>query len=317
VAADGRPAWLLLLGPKGGGSDYDDEDMQLLATVSSQLAISLQRVEAFRGLREANRKLEETVAELRRAQRELALRERLAVIGRMAATIAHEVRNPLGVMKIAARTLGDRFPAGAQERELSDFINLEVDKLNRVVSDLLDFTREPELRRRAEPLRPVIEAAVARVAPAAGGRVAVEVVEEPPGVEASVQREAMERVFLNLLLNVVEAAGTGTVRVRAFREGAAAVVAVEDEGPGIDPKDAEAVFEPFHTTREGGTGLGLAVCAKIVSAHGGTINLDIERKRGARRRHPARPRAGPREGERMRSSSSTMKSVTRRPCRSA
>lgn len=282
VPAESGPAWLLLLGGKGGNADYHDEDMQLLATVASQLSVSLKRAEAFAGLRESARRLADTVEELRRTQRELALRERLAVIGRMAATIAHEVRNPLGVMKVAAGTLGDRFASGSVERELSDFINLEVDKLNRVVSDLLDFTRDPEIRRRRAPLRPCVDAALAKVAAAAAGRVAFEVTEEPPGCAGWIHAEGIERLLVNLLLNAVEAAGSGTVRVRLERRDGATRIAVEDEGPGVDPDEAESLFEPFRTSREGGTGLGLAVCAKIAKAHGGAVRFDPGFRPGCR-----------------------------------
>lgn len=273
--------WLILLGRKAGSADYNAEDLQLLTTLANQLAVALQKAEAFRRLEETNAKLRSTVEELRQAQQELAKQERLATIGRMAATIAHEVRNPLGVMKVSARTLAEQMPDDVRTQTLAGFINSEVDKLNRVVSDLLDFTRDPVHRFTQAEILPLVMRAVERAQ--VYGSVPVQVdAGECAALQMELDVEAMERVLTNLLMNAIEAADEGEVRVTLQCPEDRLILSVMDHGPGIPADLHENVFEPFFTTREGGTGLGLAISARIVANHQGRIYVDPQYSPGCR-----------------------------------
>lgn len=211
--------------------------------------------------------------------------ERLADLGRVAAGLAHELRNPLASMSGSIELLRDAAPAGEDDRRLMDIVLREAERLNALVSEFLQFARPPPLRRAPADLAVLLAETlnVFRHDPGAAG-VALE--EDLAPAPADCDAAQVRQVAWNLLLNAAQAlsgAGRGgRIRVSCRPEGEEAVLVVEDDGPGIAPSERERIFLPFHTTRERGTGLGLATVHRIVDAHGGRVTVESRVGEGAR-----------------------------------
>ena len=207
--------------------------------------------------------------------------ERLASLGTMAAGLAHEIRNPLNSahlqLTLLERRLGRAEPDVDASREAAKLAASEVKRLAALVGEFLDFARPQPLRRGQADLRQTAETIVSLVKPEAEKAGVALALEAGAPVRTEYDDEKIKQVLHNLVRNAIEATGPGGhVRVRVTAPGGDAVLEVEDDGPGI-PTDAP-VFEPFFTTKEAGTGLGLAIVHRIVSDHGGVV--DIRRRPG-------------------------------------
>lgn len=211
-------------------------------------------------------------------------KERLATIGEMAAGLAHEIRNPLGAIKGAAQYLEP-----SDDRPEGRFLNViieEVDRLNRVVTQFLDYSKPPELELKRLDVASLVEKTVERLRPSLDPRVKL-VLRIPSGpVEAEIAAEPLQQVLINLLQNAYHALGeTGEMGkngrqpscvVSIEEEGADLVISIEDNGPGIRKESMEKLFIPFFTTSPSGTGLGLPISQKIIEAHRGRIEVSSE-----------------------------------------
>jgi signal transduction histidine kinase len=228
-----------------------------------------------------------------RFRREAALRERLSALGRLSTVIAHEVRNPLMIIKTSLLALRREGARGHEVREAAREIEEEVARLNRLVNDVLDFARPLRLEYAPTDLGALCREAASAVAGAAPSA-RVEVASAAP-LEALTDGERLRTVLLNVLGNAAEAAAqhraaegrTATeeadvkVGVEAAGEGRAAIT-VTDRGPGIPEADLPSLFEPYFTTKRSGTGLGLAIAKNIVEALGGTIGVTSALGEGTR-----------------------------------
>lgn len=203
-------------------------------------------------------------------------RERLAAIGAMAAGLAHEIRNPLGAIKGAAEYLDPRQVEDGEESEFLQVIIDETNRLNSVVSQFLDYARPFRSKLRPTDVNAVlrktaklIEAQQAEWA----ARIELELDDSVPKISAD--SEQIKQVILNLTLNALDASKEGEkpihLTTRHLAERACIELRVRDEGVGIPPDDLDQIFIPFFTTKQQGTGLGLAVCQRIIMNHGGTI----------------------------------------------
>lgn len=236
---------------------WDDEDARLLATTFNTLT--------------------ESVA---RAQRDMSQRERLSSLGRLSTVIAHEVRNPLMIIKAALHSL--RQPAVTPDaiREIAADIDGEVVRLNRIVNEVLDFARPIRFELSAASLNDVCResAAAAEVGP--GPRVEVRTDASLPPVVTDPER--LRLALVNLIVNARHATGNRdtTVVVTTERRGAHVAISVSDHGTGIDRGDLPRVFDPYFTTKRGGTGLGLPIAKNIIEGLGGTIAIVSEPSRG-------------------------------------
>ncbi len=223
------------------------------------------------GLAALTEELARAQTERDRLTTELAARERLAALGRVAAGIAHEVRNPLAAMKLRAdlaRAGGEATPAIAQD--LSD-IATEIDRLDRLVSDLLVVSGRRAGSHTEVDLGQLVAERVRLLGPWAASRGAS--FECSGAARASVDVDAIARAVDNLLRNAVEASPAGAAVVaRVDSEGPLANVTVADRGRGVSSEHAAELFEPFFTTKQGGTGLGLALARAVANAHGGTLS---------------------------------------------
>jgi two-component system sensor histidine kinase HydH len=217
------------------------------------------------------------------ARARVAQSEKLAALGQLATAIAHEVRNPLAVIRSAAQGLAERAPGDGAERACA-FITDEIDRLNSVVSSLLAYARPLQLQQR--PLR--VAELFDRAALLARDELAAKQVrlrrDDPPGLPSvHADPDLVCQVLLDLLANAREAVDAGgEVTLEARPADGAVELAVADSGPGVPAEVRARIFEPFFTTRARGTGLGLAVARQIVEAHGGRIAVDDRPGGGAR-----------------------------------
>jgi two-component system sensor histidine kinase HydH len=204
--------------------------------------------------------------------------EKLAVVGRLAAGVAHEIRNPLSSIRGFAYLLGRGHGKETPEREYADVMVREIDRINRVVTDLLNFSRpmtlEPEITR----LPDLVDHVVSLVsADAKKHGVAIHIDCESGLPLMMLDPNQITQALLNLMLNAINAmerGGAAEIRASALNEGAGVKILVTDNGPGIDRDVQEKIFEPFYTTRERGTGLGLAMVRKIAENHDGGVAVE-------------------------------------------
>jgi len=209
-----------------------------------------------------------------RTENRLYQSERLASMGQMAATVAHEIRNPLAIIKSTADVLREKQTQPERTDEFFGYIDEEIVRLNRIVSDFLAYAREPRLEMSQCDLVPLLLGLAARFSRQG---TAVEWECSVAHLFHRCDPGQIEQVVLNLLINARQALGEGTEAAITLRLAeqrrlgrALVVIEVQDHGPGLQGRGRE-IFEPFFTTKASGTGLGLAVCKRIVEAHGGEI----------------------------------------------
>lgn len=229
--------------------------------------------------------VQEQMRAINAAQARVAQSEKLAVLGQLAATVAHEVRNPLAVIRSAAQDIAERLPpTDVDGQRSSSFITAEIDRLTNVVSSLLALARPLKIERRPVAVATLFERALLLARGAAHANHVPVRHRSPTGLPAvNVDADLVCQVLLDLLANAAEATSDGgevTMEAGAVADGVEITVA--DSGPGVPPELRARVFEPFFTTRPGGTGLGLAVARQIVEAHGGHIAVGDRPGGGAR-----------------------------------
>lgn len=219
-------------------------------------------------------------------QRELVLRrEQLATSGRLAAEIAHQLKNPLAIINTASYTLQKTVKEGKTITQQIQIIREEVEKSDRLITQLMGYAQLVEGRVEKLDLKEELEYAIARVFPPAAHfevNVHRDYAAGLPGILA--QRNHLQDAFVNVLQNAREAVqGRGNVWV-STRQGEefSALVFIEDDGPGVPPDFRERVFEPYFTTRDKGTGLGLAIVRHNVELYGGRVWVESELGHGAR-----------------------------------
>jgi signal transduction histidine kinase len=211
---------------------------------------------------------------LQRTLREQASRESLAAVGEFAASLAHEVRNPLTAVKIDLQSLEERLKNDPDLMEPLRRALEGIDRLDATVGDALSMVRLGDGDRVLDIRRP-IEAAVHSAAPAFSERGAALNVRRPDQpLEVLGDAAALEQLFLNILLNAAEALSMGGhAKIRATRDGDTVRVRVEDDGPGIPDEIRDRIFDPLFSTKETGTGLGLTISRRIVEAHRGRLDI--------------------------------------------
>ncbi len=221
-------------------------------------------------LAQANRELIEAQAQVQRS-------ERLAALGQLSAGLAHEIRNPLGVISASAELLEKNVsPENDVALEVSGFVRSEVSRLNGLVTRFLDFARPSQLQKETHDLNAVVERALSQLDEQRKGSDTPLQVHKKLAQLAPFRFDAtlIESTVFNLLLNAYEAMPEGgTLRVETRRRGAYAHLEIADSGEGIPDEQLEDIFNPFFTTKAHGVGLGLAMVSKFVDSHDGTISV--------------------------------------------
>jgi signal transduction histidine kinase len=251
----------------------------LATTPSARYAVVGHELEKrTRELRTRTRELRRSYEELRAAQEELVKKEQLAVVGELAAVIAHEVRNPLAIIGNAVAGLRKQGISREDHETLLAILDEEASRLNRLVGDLLRYARPVNVQRQQFSLEDIMERALGLLKTDGN---AIKVSLEVECHEGRIWGDAnlLRQVFDNLVDNAVQAmgaAGTLTVRLRAATEEGVDGIAVDiiDTGEGMDTQVRSRARDPFFTTRPSGTGLGLAIVDRIVDAHGGLFSID-------------------------------------------
>ncbi len=209
-----------------------------------------------------------------RFQREISQKERLTSLGRLSTVIAHEVRNPLMIIKAALHTLRRTDADAAALREAAADIDGEVVRLNRIVNEVLDFARPIPFDLAPADVNALCrESASAALASGPGSAIGLDLDPSLPPVRTDAER--MRIVLVNMLVNARHAVNgqEAGVTLSSRLEGGRLRLVVSDRGAGIAPRDLAHVFDPYFTTKRGGTGLGLPIAKNIVEGLGGTITV--------------------------------------------
>lgn len=271
------------------GRVFDAQDVRLATHAAQLISAAIQNAELFDHERRRGDEmallqtdLRKSYAQLARTQAELIDRERLAALGELSASIAHEVRNPLGVIFNSMGSLRRILRPTGDVALLIGIVEEEADRLNRMVGDLLDYSRPLQPALQPVELRALIEEAITAARLQAGATVGapvaatVQIAKEVATIRAD--GRLLRQALINLFLNAFQAMPKGgrlSVKARlGDLDGVpAADILIADTGPGIPPDTRGRIWQPFFTTKATGTGLGLAVVKRIVNGHGGSIEL--------------------------------------------
>jgi signal transduction histidine kinase len=211
---------------------------------------------------------------------------RLASVGLLTAGLAHEMRNPLVALRTFAQLLPDRWDDGEFRREFGDVVLSELDRVGRLMNDLLLFTRNQSASFEESTVADVLSTVVPLLrAHAVNKNITIEVDVDAPAPRVTANVAQLRQVIMNLGLNALQVTPAGG-RVRITASGGGpdsplALVRVSDSGPGIAPEDVPRIFDPFYTTRDDGTGLGLPISREIIERHGGTLSVESTPGAGA------------------------------------
>lgn len=271
--------WTALVAELAGGRKVLDREC-VLTTGHTGVVISLSAAAisnqdgAFLG----NVFILRDITEVKRLQADAQRNDRLSALGHLAAGVAHEVRNPLSTIKGVALYIAKRMMPGGREEEAAQRMIDEVDRLDRVVSELLEFARPGAISTADADLAEVISRAL-RLAEADVSARNIQVsLDVPSGLPlVRVNTERLTQALLNLFLNAVQAMGEGgqlRVSARLSPDGQTFSITVGDNGPGISRDIQAAIFTPYFTTKPSGTGLGLAIVYQIVEGHGGNVSVN-------------------------------------------
>jgi len=225
------------------------------------------------------------LTDIRRLEREVRMRDRLAAVGRMAAGIAHEIRNPLSSIAGAVRVLANVAALNDEQQLLVDIVNRESERLNAIISDFLIYSREKNYQFATLDLIALLEDTLTLLEhrpQKSSAPLAIVRRFEVPQAPAVVDGDRMKQVFWNLCDNAVRAMPVGgTLTVSLAPAGDRWRIAFADTGQGLNPLEAEKIFEPFQSHFEGGTGLGLAIVYQILQAHQAGISVHSAPGQGA------------------------------------
>lgn len=238
-------------------------------------------------LRAKNEELERTCDHLARALESARRSSRLASLGELASGMAHEIRNPLSAISLAAGNLGAEVEGNPEAQECVDDIRRVVDHLSRTVGHILNFARPPKPALQVGDVNEVIQRALklsGTYARKESITIETELAEDIPPTQLDASQ--IEQIVVNLLINAVRAIGSGGGRivVRTWVEGRRICVSLSDSGPGVPENLREQIFAPFYSRFESGTGLGLALCRNLAESHGGDLSVgDAEAELGGAR----------------------------------
>jgi signal transduction histidine kinase len=222
--------------------------------------------------------------DLRDTQEKLIETEKMASIGRLAAAVSHEIRNPLGAIRNSVGVFRNHMQCSSEDAELFDIIDKEISRLNKLATDFLEFARPAPLNKQKANLHRLIEDALSLLFPddKARGSIEMEAEFDPDMPEFFVDKDAMNQVLWNILTNAVQAMpGGGTLTLKTaykvtmlndWRYKQASIV-ISDTGWGMTEETLARAFQPFFSTKARGSGIGLSIVQRIVRQHGGNVSI--------------------------------------------
>jgi two-component system sensor histidine kinase HydH len=220
------------------------------------------------------------VTEIRSLEQRMRENERLAAVGRMAGGVAHEVRNPLSSIKGLALLLKNKFSEGSKEQATAELLIQETERMNRTITEMLNFTRPSVLHLERVDLGRLLERSVTLIrAETIDNQIATSLEVAPDLQPVLGDADRLQQVLMNVLINAMQAMDNGgslTIILNNREEAGEVELKIRDTGPGIASDLLSQVFYPYFTTKQAGTGLGLAISQKIIADHGGSIELESE-----------------------------------------
>ncbi len=241
-----------------------------------------------RSVRGLIQNVDQTRTELRKSRESLQHAEKLALVGKLAAGMAHSIRNPFTSVKMRLFSLNRSLKLAETQKEDFDVISEEIRHIDTIVQNFLEFSRPPKLSMQSISPSVVVDLAIQLLQHRLKSYdVGVKIERAHPLPEIDADPEQLKEVFVNLVVNACEAMERGGSIViqeevaQNHSGGVMAVIRVSDNGPGIDESIREKVFQPFFTTKEEGTGLGMSIVARIVEEHGGGIEIESNQDGGA------------------------------------
>ncbi len=223
------------------------------------------------------------VSKVKDLENKLNRNKRLAALGQLAAGLAHEVRNPLSSIKGFAKIIASKAGDDPKTQQISEAFNREVERLNRVITELLEFSKPTVISKKNVLCSQLLQEALRMVENEfAKKNIKVTVIVHPPDLEVYVDYNKMIQVLLNIFLNAADAIERdGFIDIVVEKEGDGTIIRISDTGCGIKPEHIDRLFDPYFTTKPHGVGLGLANVHKIVEAHGGKIEALSQHGKGA------------------------------------
>jgi signal transduction histidine kinase len=278
-----------------GGNFFTDDLPRTLEIVLYNIVglvtgfLSQRQMDATKSLKKTIKERDESYAKLKhqaellvQVEEQLRHADRLSALGKLSAEIAHEVRTPLASIKGTAEIISDKFKPGDKEYEFTKMLIKEVNRLDKVVAEVLDFARpkSPELRLSNinDIIKSVLKLTEHKIVKS---KINLKTRFEEDLPSISVNPEQMKQVFLNLIVNAVQAMPDGgDLKIESHRNESEIICKVSDTGTGISEEQQEKLFSPFFTNKERGTGLGLAIVHKIIESHKGKIEFTTEENKG-------------------------------------
>ena len=225
------------------------------------------------------------LTEIQHLKKEIARTQRLASIGRLAAGVAHEIRNPLSSIKGFATYFKERYREIPEDHKTAEIMIQEVERLDRVIGQLLEFARPMNIHKKTASLEDVIKDSLKMVEAEAHQKgIKVAFSSDPQTKEVRIDTDRIRQVLLNLYLNAIaamESGGALSVELRQDDDAGRFWIIVSDSGTGIKHEDLPHLFDPYFTTKPSGTGLGLAIVHKIIESHGGEVSVESRYGEGA------------------------------------
>ncbi len=265
----------LVLGRKRSGEAYSPDDVHAFSTLAHEAAVAIENARSYDELRKVNE-------QLRIAYERLLRQERLAAAGQIAAGMAHEIKNPLASIKIFAEFLPEKYDDPDFRRKFSRIVQSEVDRINGIVHELLDFAKPAPLKLEPVNIGQLVEE-TAQLLSNQGLKQGVEIEHRlaTNGLLIPADPKQLRQVLLNLALNSLEAMPAGgRLTFATSTIGIGVRIQISDTGCGMSEEARAKIFDPFFTTKERGMGLGLAIVKGVIERHGGQINVSSRPSEG-------------------------------------
>ena len=221
------------------------------------------------------------LTKLKKMEEDMRISDKLAAVGKLAAGIAHEIRNPLASMSGSIQVLQRTLPLDEDDKKLMNIILKETERLNSLITEFLTFVRPSAIQKKKVNISKIMDEIIQTVKINPKFQKKINISLEGESVEGFFDPEKFKQIFWNLLLNSSQAMPEGgDIHISWKNKNSKSSIKISDTGEGIAPEIREKIFDPFFTTKEGGTGLGLATVYKIIEAHGGQIRVESEKGKG-------------------------------------